>query len=931
MAEQNEDSMQITYREVLNSIPGGAAVFSYKDGKIKMEFANNGFYDLHHGSREYWLSRSSNPVDWLLPEDRDIFWNELKKVNDGIQKLGNAAYRISGEDGAYHWVNNQFRFAYIKENVFHYYASFTDLDELKAAEQSKNEIRRMYEAAVEDANLVVWEYDIINHRIIMAENEFTEYDYRKFGLPKITENAPQALVPYIDDIYADEFLEMYRKIDAGEPHASCEVWYKLKEGTEPRCERIIYTTVFDEEGRPYKAYGIGQNITRQKLARAEYDRLRAQLTGNLKDVVSSTQLNLSKNLYISGYSPYPGVEKSLERKTADEHFAAAAASIDNESIKEEVQREFVCSNLTQLFKSGTAQLEKIYPVRTSYGGIMWVRTTMQMMQNPGTGDIEGFTYSKDITDEKRSHEIISRLSITSCDFIGIIDVTEQSFKMHTSNWYCTDVTAGQKFDYDEPRKLLLENYIVAEKRGNFEAASRIDTLVSALKEKDQYIVAYDYIDTAGENTPLKKQIVFSWLNDEKREILCIQQDVTAAYQKEKEQIAALEKAKLEADKANEAKSTFLAGMSHDLRTPLNGVLGFTAFAIKETAPEKKQEYLMKIDTSGKLLRDLINDTLELSRIESGKARLEIEAVMPNELIPAVTTALRPSADLKNIRYKVELAINTEVPVWCDRLKVQKVALNLVSNAIKYTHNGGEVSIRLESKETDDLGSCYILTVRDTGIGMSEEFIKQMYEPFSQEKRSEVVAEPGTGLGLSIVKRYVDLMGGRISVTSTLHKGTCIQVWIPVGMESEKKDHIKSEETEIRSLAGKKVLLCEDNMMNTEIAVMLLREQGVIVQTAGNGREGLEIFTVSDEGSFDAILMDLRMPVMDGYEASACIRALQRPDAAVIPIIAMTADAFEESVHEAEAVGMNAYVTKPIDPAILYQNLAQCIQEASKKK
>lgn len=909
---------------ILGSIPGGVALFSYGSDEIRIEYANNGFYEIHHGSKEYWLSRNPDPVEWLLPEDKINFWNELNKVNNGTQSLGNAEYRITGEDGKPHWVNNQFRFAYKKDDVLYYYASFTDLDELKAVEASRAEARKMYEAAVEDANLVVWEYDIQNHRIIMAENEFTKYDYRKFGLPKITENAPQSLLPYIDEASVDTFLEMYRKVDAGESHVSCEVWYKLNPGREPRCERILYTTVYDADGKPVKAYGIGQNITRLRLAQAEYDRLRAQLTGNLTGIVSSTQLNISKNIYISGYSPYSGVEESLKRRTADEHFAAAAASIEDENLKKEIRKNFVCSNLTILFRSGKHQIERTYPIKTSYGGIMWVHTALEMMQNPSTGDIEGISFSKDITEEKRTHEIISRLSSTSCDYIGVLDITENSFTMHTCNWECSAVAAGQKIPYDTAIKMLADDHIRPDKRKSFIESSHQDTLTAGLKEKEQVVLAYDYLDSPDSEALLKKQIIFSWLNEGKREILCVQQDVTEAYQKEQEQITALEKAKLDADRANEAKSVFLSGMSHDMRTPLNGVLGFTALAMKEDDLQKKQDYLGKIDTSGKLLRDLINDTLELSRIESGKFKLDMEVVMPDDLLPAVTTALKPSAELKNIHYTTNFTIDMTVPVWCDKLKFQKIALNLISNAIKYTPNGGAVSVSLKSEQVNELGSCYVLIVEDTGIGMSEEFIKRMYEPFAQEKRSESIKELGTGLGLSIVKRYVDLMGGKIEVASKLHQGTRIQVIIPISTENRDLKQIKAESTAVKTMVGKRILLCEDNYMNTEIAVMLLKDRGIVVETAENGKAGLEKFTTSEVGSFDAILMDIRMPVMDGYEAVKCIRELERPDAATIPIIAMTADAFEESIQEAKEAGMNAYVTKPIEPKILYQTLSQYI-------
>ena len=920
------ETLSSAQKEILGNIPGGIVVFSYHKGEIRIEYANNGFYDSHHGSRSYWMNKGTNPVTWLQPEDQKIFWEAFDKVRTGKQKQAGAAYRITGEDGQVHWMNNRFCFAYLRDDIPYYYGLITDMDELKAAEQARTEVRRMYEAAVEDSSLVVWEYDIRAHRIIMAENEFTKYDYRKFGLPKITENAPQSLVPYIADASVSVFLEMYRRIDNGEPHASCDVWYKLKPGQEPRCEHISYMTVYDNAGTPVRAYGIGQNITRQRLAQEEYERMREQLTGNLMDVVGSFQLNLSKNRCLSGYSPYPGVAESLLRDTADGHFAATADTIIDEKIQAQVRQEYTCEKLVRHFTDGQDKIRRDYPVRTSAGGIMWVHSTLHMMQNPNTGDVEGITYTKDISAQKRNEEIIRELASTSCDYIGVLDTVKRTFEMHTRNWSCQSILAGQKKDYEDARRLLVP-FLPEGQQADFLEATDLDTVAAALKSSSQYTAACD-LQTPKDGTLRKKQIVFRRLNDSQREILCIQQDVTETYRKEQEQIAALEKAKKEADAANEAKSAFLSSMSHDLRTPLNGVLSFTAFALKETDAVRRQDYLEKVDASGKLLLDLINDTLELSRIESGKLTVEPETVLLRDLIPAVAVALRPSAEIKSIDYQTDFPEDLSVTLWCDKLKIQKIVLNLISNAIKYTPAGGSVAVRLETGELSGPDFAYHLTVKDTGIGMSAEFMKHMYEPFAQEKRSEVIKSPGTGLGLSIVKKYIDLLDGSIEVESRVHEGTCFRVTLPVRLAGARDICTENEEPSDQELSGKRVLLCEDNSMNTEIAVTLLAEQGISTETAANGREGLEIFAASAAGYYDAVLMDIRMPVMDGCEAARRIRALDRTDAAGIPIIAMTADAFEESIREAAAAGMDGYVTKPIDPNKLYRILKQKLRRTA---
>ena len=381
-----------------------------------------------------------------------------------------------------------------------------------------------------------------------------------------------------------------------------------------------------------------------------------------------------------------------------------------------------------------------------------------------------------------------------------------------------------------------------------------------------------------------------------------------------------------AETATAAKSDFLASMSHDLRTPLNGVLVFTTFALQENDPKKKQKYLERIASSGQILLDLVNDTLDLSRLESGKAAPEPVAVMSDDLIPAVLTAMRPSAELKGVRLVENLKDYRNEPVWIDKLKVNKIALNLLSNAIKFTPAGGIVTVTpyCSSACPNHEAGCGFI-IEDTGMGMSEEFMKHMYEPFSQEKRSESVKTPGTGLGLSIVKRYVDLLGGTIRVESRLHVGTRWEITLPVTiLQNGLMDKPKTENLE--ALIGHRILLCEDNQMNTEIASMLLKDKGMLVETAENGAIGLKKYCDSPEKYYDLILMDIRMPEMDGLEATRQIRALTRQDAKQVPIIAMTADAFEESIRAAKEAGMNAYITKPVEPRKMFETLQQYINK-----
>ena len=383
----------------------------------------------------------------------------------------------------------------------------------------------------------------------------------------------------------------------------------------------------------------------------------------------------------------------------------------------------------------------------------------------------------------------------------------------------------------------------------------------------------------------------------------------------------------QANEANKAKSVFLSGISHDMRTPLNGILGFTRFALAESDPAKKQANMEKVEQAGRILLDLINNTLEVSRIESGKFVLEPEWLRSRDLIDSVISVIQDAADRKQQKLILRVDCPADEYVWGDRLKMQEIFLNLLSNAVKYTPEGGTIEFCTERlTEADGVQQVRII-VRDNGIGISEEFQPKVFDAFAQERSQKLRNSTGTGLGLSIVKRIVDLMGGKITLVSQEGVGSTFTVEVPIRSERRKVAAAQVQKDEsLTVLAGKKILLCEDNELNIEIAQILLREKGMEVTTAEDGAAGRDLFVASAAAEYAAILMDIHMPVMDGYEATAAIRSSGHPRAASVPIIAMTADAYAEDVQKCLSAGMNAHIAKPIAPAVLYQTLADVLSQ-----
>ena len=389
----------------------------------------------------------------------------------------------------------------------------------------------------------------------------------------------------------------------------------------------------------------------------------------------------------------------------------------------------------------------------------------------------------------------------------------------------------------------------------------------------------------------------------------------------------LEKAVREAQSANEAKTRFLFNMSHDIRTPMNAIIGFSDLLEKHLDDkERAVDYIAKIKSSSAFLLSLINYVLEMARIESGKAALKIDLGSYNELIESLNAVFEPSIKAKNLSYTCYASIQHDT-ILCDRTKVHEILLNIVSNSIKYTPNGGKVAVKIEETPSKKEGSAsYRIVVKDNGIGMSEEYLPHIFEEFSREHTSTESHVTGTGLGLPIVKSLVTLMGGTIEVQSKLGEGTttiiCLSFAIPTGEQLEAQKH-KEEilEHSAETLAHKRVLLAEDNDLNAEIALTILEENGILTEHVKDGALCVKAVQNAPEDYYNAILMDIQMPNMDGYQAAEAIRALPGKRGA-IPIIAMTANAFEEDRKKALEAGMNAHIAKPVDVAVLLETLSR---------
>lgn len=463
--------------------------------------------------------------------------------------------------------------------------------------------------------------------------------------------------------------------------------------------------------------------------------------------------------------------------------------------------------------------------------------------------------------------------------------------------------------------LAYSQTIIAEKdRETFRYYLNRERLLECLKEKqDFFTMRFHCVDDDGKEFCVEAYAVIADVNVNPYGVVIGLRNVEELVQREHEQMQELEKAMREAQRANAAKSDFLSRMSHDIRTPLNGIIGMLEInELHDDDIERMKENRAKARVAADHLLSLVNDVLEMSKLEEEDVEWKQEVFNIQRLAEDALTIAKMQASEAGITVRCEeCALEFKYPfVYGNPLYIRRIFLNILGNAIKYNKPNGEIHCEAHMTHVTDTVVTYRAVISDTGVGMSEEYLKHLYEPFSQEEFGARSKYQGTGLGMAIVKKLVDKMGGTIEVESEVGKGSVFSVEIPFPIADEMEDRTLCD-TENDSIAGKRILLVEDNELNMEIASTILRDVGVVVTEAENGKEALDLFMVSDEGYYDMILMDVMMPVMDGCAATKAIRSLIREDAEKIPIIAITANAFLEDIQTCREAGMDDHIAKPI--------------------
>lgn len=602
-----------------------------------------------------------------------------------------------------------------------------------------------------------------------------------------------------------------------------------------------------------------------------------------------------------------------------------------------------------------AVVEKLIELQTQDGSVDYEcqitnskgRTSNLLMHsetvmNP-LGERIAYTTFLDISENKQLLEINDRLSKQNHVISGLTSgyssvwlIEDEGkfvrrYKGTNANTFVKEIISFMEQDpsYEEGMEYYKRMCVQKDDWTEFDKKTRYETVLAEIREKPIYNVVYrrhyqgktEYfqisyalVDKNGESS----NFVMGYKNIN---------DLVLADHKRSEELAA---ALAAAEQANIAKTQFLNSISHDIRTPMNAIIGFTSLAAAHMdKPELLQDYLQKISVAGEHLLALINDVLDMSRIESGKMRILEKPMHMSELLQEICTIIQPTVSAKQLELVFDTVDVEHEHIIADRLRLTQVLLNILGNCVKFNKVGGMISLQIKEERNAPQGCAnYKFTIRDTGIGMSAEFQKHIFEPFARAETATVSGIQGTGLGMAITKKIVDMMNGTIAVKSKLGVGTefdvCLTFRIAGGRKAAAKPLPAQTKADIEAaLQGKHILLVEDNKLNQEIAQTILTEAGFVIDTADDGTVAVEKLRQAAAGSYDLVLMDIQMPLMDGYEATRRIRALNTENA-LIPIIAMTANAFDKDKEKALAAGMNGHLAKPINICLLKKAIAKAL-------
>lgn len=917
-----------------------------EEGKEPKMYGNSSFYEIMGMNPE--LSGEENYRFWV----ERIGESEKPRVLACVDEIMN--YRHSEVE--YSWAHPEKGVIYIRcggkrdssypnKNGARLWGSHQDISELVGArkeietklEQSENEVVRL-EKANEEKKKILNNLSEGVAVLCRTPDGITRVEFISEGFASMMKMTPEMIrEAYRADVrgavhpddreLVDNGLSDYFK--SGKEHT--ELTYRMKRGDGTYFWVKNSITQMESEGGVMKLYcshfDMTEEIEEQEKLRKNYrERLDRHLRSAGPNVLLLGQCNISKNV-ISEIIDYTdsGLNEKFGSSRTD-FITGVSEYITDEEERRGFLGTFLNDAAIRAYRNGFTKLEKICMVKLPNEETgRYARFFARLLEDPDTGDITGNLSVTDMTEQIIRERIMLNLAYVGYDMVSEIDLNRDKQRI-MRNWQSGDFS-GEERNYFEYLQWFIANYVCEEDREKTSKLLDKKYLVEKLEKSGSFSMNYSIKNENGE-VRFKNLTVLA--TDLRLGKICFaRKDVTETVEQERKSKAELEQALAAAEKASRAKGAFLSSMSHDIRTPMNAIIGFAEIIAQNTGDKETVERsVQKILKSGDVLLKLINDILDLSKIESGKTTLDFTAVDLNTEIENLSVMFSESTEQAGVNFVVLKNIENRY-VLCDNIKFSQIMVNILSNAVKFTPKGGRIVFSITERGRAENGFAqYVFSVKDTGIGMSENFRSHAFEMFEREKTTTETGISGTGLGLAIVKRLVEMMGGEVEIISELGKGT--EVVVSLKFEITDVSNVKTGKLRtnaVMDFAGKRLLLVEDNEMNREIASAILSELGFIVEQAENGAVAVDKVANSKDGYYDIILMDLQMPVMDGYKATSEIRALANRALSGIPIVAMTANAFDTDRQKCLEAGMNGHIAKPIDISKLFETLAEVFNKS----
>ncbi len=1057
MALERERETAARLQLFIDSPSCGVAVLALGEKDAKTLYFSDGYYRFSgYTKAEYTRLIKQSPFCLVYDEDKPDLYRALETVRQNGAPL-NFTCRCRTREGGCRWVNMRGMVTGRRADTAVVNVVRFDITEQKLAEEAIRVHEQELKLAMSQIGRMICEYDPNTHTLSMPEAYASRY-----GLTTVLHDVPAVMLQadVLEDPSRADYEAFYEAIFRGERTGKLDCRVRYADGSQ-HWEHTEFSSIFDADGVPIKTIFAIEDTTQQHL---HFELEQSRPTMGEDNLLVHALFNLMTGETLD-YAYRDGRAVPQAEKT---YFGGGARNLETLLIDEADREAYRALNdtafLLSRFNAGETEFSIDYRRRMPEGDVLWVRNILHLVRDPGGSDVLLFEYCYNIEAEKRKELTYRSLVLESYDYVACVDAKNGSFALYSHAADMPGILPEQGEDLDaavrrvaeeaahpDDRETTIQNMLLAGIKKNLEMRERFQ--FTFRERQPNGCVRY-------------KKITEYYLDRARDIIVLTREDVSAIVEEERRKSELLTEALDAANQASHAKSQFLSRMSHELRTPMNAIIGLSALAANDVHdPVAMEDAIGKIGMSARYLLSLINDILEMSRIESGRMTLTEEPFDFEQFITGVNTILFGQASAKGVDY--DAVVNSFMePVYIgDATKLQQILINVLGNAVKFTPAGGKITFAMEQLQCAKERATLRFVVSDTGIGIDEKYLPHLFDAFSQESASFTSTSTGTGLGLAITKSLVEMMNGRIHVHSVKNVGSVFTIdvqlgvsegsqqylellasmnlarlntlvvdddvvvcqstvktlasmgmeaeWVDSGaravervqeMHEKKRDYdtifidwkmpdmdgiettrrirkivgpdvtiiiitaydwraiealavqagadmfmekplfqssivkafervfrVHAAKVELKPAAvcdftGKRVLLAEDHPLNVEVAKRMLEKVGAEVVVVNNGLEALETFATAPDDFFDLILMDIRMPVMDGLAATKNIRNLRKKGSRDIPIVAMTANAFDEDVELSLSSGMDAHLAKPIEPQVLFATLQRLLAE-----